>query len=110
MSTLSNPSSLSDTGTFATPHAAKYLRQLCKHFAHKTEVTQDDSTPDAPTAAIRFDFGTAHLTTSADMFTAQVAATDTATLTKMRFVIDKHLERFAFREDFTTLTWQTPAS
>lgn len=30
---------LSDTGVFATAQASKYLQQLCKHFAHKVEVT-----------------------------------------------------------------------
>ena len=32
---------LCSTGTYATPNGSKYLQQLCKHFAHKAEVTFD---------------------------------------------------------------------
>lgn len=103
----SDPSTrLPDTGTYTTAHAAKYLRQLCKHFAHKITVSLDDDQPDAPRAEIRFAFGTAQLSADAGIFTAQVAAQDEDTLAKMRFVIDKHLKQFAFREEFTTLNWQ----
>ncbi len=97
---------LSDTGTYTTAHAAKYLRQLCKHFAHKITVSLDEDQPDAPKAEIRFEFGTAQLSADAEVFTALVTASDDANLTKMRFVIDKHLKQFAFREEFTTLDWQ----
>lgn len=32
---------LTETGTFVTPNASKYLQQLCRHFAHNVAVTYD---------------------------------------------------------------------
>ncbi|MCP9484105.1 DUF2218 domain-containing protein [Shimia sp. CNT1-13L.2] len=90
----------SNTGTFETEHASKYLQQLCKHFAHKTDVVFD-----AEKADVVFPFGSAKMLAAKDKLTVTVSAEDDETLSKARVVIDKHLERFAFRENFSTMAW-----
>lgn len=101
------PTHLSDTGRFDTPHAAKYLRQLCKHFGHKIDVTLDETTPDAPGATLTFGMGPATLKADAQTLTAHVTAPDYDALAQARHIVDKHLERFAFREEFTQMAWDS---
>ena len=87
-------------GTFQTPHASKYLQQLCKHFAHKIDV---DFTETEGTA--RFNFGPARLTADEVTLTVRFDLQDQAATESAKGVIDKHLERFAFRENFTHMDW-----
>lgn len=91
---------LKDTGHFATPNAAKYLEQLCKHFAHKVDVTRDET---SGTVAL----GTGPTTLKADdtTLTIEVTATNAAELEEARDIIDRHLVRFAHREGFANMTW-----
>ncbi|KXF92836.1 DUF2218 domain-containing protein [Phaeobacter inhibens] len=91
---------LTDTGHFNTPNASKYLQQLCKHFAHKVAVTHDDSR-----GTVALGMGPATLTASADRLLAEVTAPDAAELDHARLIIDNHLKRFAFREEFEAMTW-----
>ena len=91
------------TGTLTTPKASQYLQQLCKHFAHKTEVSFD---PHRGSIALRT--GHATLAASADRLVATVTAPDLVALPQARHVIDKHLAIFAHREGFTTLDWDDP--
>lgn len=88
-------------GEYTTPHASKYLQQLCKHFSHKIEVSFD-----AETGRIPFSLGTAELTASPDRLQVRFADVEDEKRTDAKFVIDKHLEKFAFREGFTTMVWQ----
>lgn len=89
------------TGQFDTPHAGKYLTQLCKHFGHKVPATQEGDQ-----GQVRFDAGTARLEASAEALSVTLSTEDAGALPRLREVIDSHLARFAFREDFTTLNWQ----
>ena len=91
------------TGTLASPKASQYLQQLCKHFAHKTEVSFD---PHQGSIALRS--GPATMVADGDRLTATVTAPDLAALPQARHVIDKHLAIFAHREGFTTLAWDDP--
>ena len=91
------------TGTLTNPKASQYLQQLCKHFAHKTEVSFD-----ATQGRIALRTGTVALAANGDQFTATVSVPDLATLPQARHVIDKHLAIFAHREGFTTLDWDDP--
>lgn len=88
-------------GTFTTPNASKYLQQLCKHFAHKIEVSFDEQAGRIP-----FTLGVAEV--SADASALHVRFADVADDKRgdAKMVIDKHLERFAFREGFTAMAWQ----
>ncbi|MCR8550974.1 DUF2218 domain-containing protein [Salipiger sp. P9] len=92
--------SLQETGTFQTPNASKYLQQLCKHFAHKIEVEYD-----ATSARMALPTGPATLNASDETLHAEISAEDNEGLLRARGIIDKHLERFAFREEFSGMTW-----
>ena len=77
---------LQSTGRFETEHGARYLTQLCKHFAHKIEVSHGDKHGEC-----HFPFG--HAVMDADQ------------LARTKAVIDDHLARFAFREPERTIEW-----
>ncbi|MGH1414412.1 MAG: DUF2218 domain-containing protein [Pelagimonas sp.] len=90
------------TGTFETPNASKYLQQLCKHFAHKIEVTFSETE-----GSCAFPMGTAQLRASNDRLNISFELADSDKVDMAKSVIDKHLERFAFREDFTNMDWSS---
>lgn len=93
-----------ETGTFATPNASKYLQQLCKHFAHKTEVDFTETE-----GAITFGLGIARLRATDSLLTCAFDLTNAEDAEKAHHIIDKHLARFAFREEFTAMDWTKPA-
>lgn len=88
------------TARYPTPHASKYLQQLCKHFAHKVEVSYDEH---RGTAALLS--GPAELVADAEGLSVSVTAPDLKGIITARYVIDSHLVTFAHREDFAGLTW-----
>jgi hypothetical protein len=85
---------LHSTAHIQTPNAARYLTQLCKHLANRTQVTLGEGVGD-----IVFDSGTAHLTAAAGVLAIEVDAADVETLARVQDVVARHLVRFAFRED-----------
>lgn len=95
---------MTDQGRFETPNAEKYLQQLCKHFAHKVAVTHD-----AACGTVALGMGPATLRASDSALTAEVTAPDAADLDHARRIIDSHLARFAFRENFEAMNWQSAA-
>ncbi|WP_259782097.1 DUF2218 domain-containing protein [Aestuariispira ectoiniformans] len=78
----------------ATAAASKYLQQLCKHFSHKRPTTFD-----AQSGHIAFDDGDCYLEAAAGQLLMTVTAPDEARNEVLRGVIDRHLQRFAFREE-----------
>ncbi len=88
------------TGKFATAHGSKYLQQLCKHFRHTRDV---DFTPEA--GRIRFEMGTAHLSADAEGLTVRWELENDDAFAGAQHVIDGHLARVAFREDFSHMEW-----
>lgn len=89
------------TGRFTTPNGAKYLQQLCKHFAHKIEVHHDTTE-----GTCQFTFGRAQLQADAEGLSVTFQLSTPDAVESAKTVIDKHLERFAFREGFTHMAWQ----
>lgn len=88
------------TGRVATGNGAKYIVQLCKHWAHKLEVeTLDDG------GLVRFDAGTARMTADAEGLTVEIQAEDAEALERLQGVVVRHLDRFAFREAPLGFTW-----
>ncbi len=75
-----------------TERASIYLQQLCKHFAHKLPVS---FTPEQ--GQIVFSVGTCRLEAGNGILTLKAEAEDTDRLAQLQNVIDKHLQRFAFR-------------
>lgn len=88
------------SGRFETEHGAKYLTQLCKHFAHKIEVSQADRRGEC-----HFPFGHAVLEADDTALTIQLDAPDADQLARTKSVIDDHLARFAFREPGRAIQW-----
>jgi hypothetical protein len=86
-----------------TPLASRYLTQLCKHFEHKLPVTHGGGT-----GRISFSIGDCALRAEEGTLNLAVNAEDEDSLAQLRNVVERHLVRFAFREELK-LDWQ-PAS
>ena len=81
----------------STPKARNYLIQLCKHFAHKIPATFADNK-----GRIEFDGGVCEL--NADDESALVLAVSAGSADKLATlenVVDRHLKRFAFKEELS---------
>lgn len=85
-----------------TPKASRYLQQLCKHFAHKV-----DAEFDAEKGRAALPGGETRLAADADALSIAVEGAAPADMVRVRFVVEEHLLRFAFREDMQPLDWQT---
>jgi hypothetical protein len=72
---------------------ARYLGQLCKHFAHKVPVEYT-----AEHGRLEFPFGTCVVEAESDLLVLRADAQDEPSLRHLEEVIARHLERFAFRE------------
>lgn len=88
------------TGTYKTENALKYLVQLCKHFGHKVPATVTEET-----GHVEFAFGPADLSATGDHLKVVMMLTSEDDIEKAKHVIDAHLARFAFRENFTAMDW-----
>lgn len=83
-----------------TPKAQGYLVQLCKHFAHKIPATYADNR-----GRITFDMGVAELdATDPAMLRIAVSTRDSQTLPGLEDVVERHLKRFAFKEELA-MAW-----
>lgn len=91
---------LKSTARFETPNGSKYLQQLCKHFAHKVSVEYD-----AEKGRADLPPGPATMTADDAGLTMTVSAEHANGLQMAEFIIDDHLQRFAFREDPGKLPW-----
>lgn len=91
---------MTSTGRYATPHGLKYMTQLCKHFGHKVPAEIDGDR-----GRVTFPMGVAHLEADADGLTARLNGATEDALEKMQGIIDSHLQRFAFREEFGGMDW-----
>lgn len=85
----------------ATPEAARYLKRLCNHFAHKlpVELTEDRG-------VLTFDFGTCRLQATPDALLMDAEAADAETLERLQNVVVSHLDRFAWKEGQLPVSWQ----
>ena len=88
------------TGRFESEHGQKYMTQLCKHFAHKIEVTYSERH-----AECLFPFAKAVMDADDRGLTVHLVAPDGEQLARAQSVIDDHLVRFAFREADKTMNW-----
>ena len=87
---------------FATPNGRKYMQQLCRHFAHKVEVVETDTSGEC-----RFSCGIAALTADQDGLHIAVTSGTPDDLEQTKSVVESHLLRFAFREEPGSLSWRT---
>lgn len=93
-------SSQSSVGRFPTRKASQYMQQLCKHFGHKIDVTFDEHSASAALPP-----GPCEMWAEDGELRIEVSAGDADGLARAQSIIDKHLERFAFRESFKTMDW-----
>ncbi|QIB35847.1 DUF2218 domain-containing protein [Ancylobacter pratisalsi] len=85
-----------------TRHGSRYLQQLCKHWAHKLEV---DFTPEQGTVKLP-DEALTTMTAGPEALEVRIEAPDTETLERMKGVVSRHLDRFAFREAPLPFDWK----
>ena len=87
----------------ATELGARYLGQLCKHFAHKVPALFE-----ASDGEISFPAGICRLHAEGDALTMTVEAADPEAIARLQDVVASHLLRFAFREELA-IDWQPAA-
>jgi len=92
------------TARMTTAHGAKYIAQLCKHFAHKVEADWDETSGRAALPT-----GPAEMQADAEGVSFRLQAEDAKGMIQARFVIDSHLVTFAHRENFHGLDWSVEA-
>jgi len=78
----------------ATPKAAVYMKQLCRHFGHKNPATFSDSS-----GRIEFEFGVCELDASQGTLVLRALADDGEAVSRVEQVIGSHLQHFAHREE-----------
>jgi uncharacterized protein len=88
----------------ATAHAARYLGQLCKHFAHRVPATFE-----GPQGRIEFAFGICDMQAADGTLVLHATAKDAPSLEQVEDVVARHLERFAFR-DRPEVRWSRSAA
>lgn len=85
---------------FETSNGRKYLTQLCKHFAHKIEVSYSEDRGEC-----HFAGGLGRLEADEKGLRMAVEANDEEWLNRAQSIIEVHLVRFAFREQLESLDW-----
>lgn len=91
-------------GLVPTANGGKYVQQLCKHWAHKLDVSLDGDT-----GVVRFPSAVATMAGEAEAIRIELIADDAETLEQMKGVIERHLDRFAFREVPLAYQWTAAA-
>lgn len=92
------------TGRFSTAKGRAYMTQLCKHFGHKVPAEVDGDR-----GHVAFPLGMARMQADDHALIVELTAADAETVQRLQGVIDSHLERFAFREEFRSMDWTAPA-
>ncbi|NPD15714.1 DUF2218 domain-containing protein [Xinfangfangia sp. D13-10-4-6] len=92
---------MTSSARFETASGSKYLQQLCKHFAHKIEVEFDAHQGRAV-------LGPGPMEISADEtgLSVRVSGEDVRSIIEARYIVDKHLVTFAFRDGFSGFAWK----
>ncbi len=83
-----------------TLNGGKYVRQLGQHWSHKLDVAFEGDR-----ATIRFPDAIALLDPDADAIAVSISGEDAATVERLKDVVSKHLDRFAFREAPLAYDW-----
>ncbi len=99
------------TADVPTAHASRYLQQLCKHWQHNLAVEFDASRGtitfprDARGANWRGD-GHVLLEAGDQTLLCRITASEPAQLQGLKGALERHLDRFAFREAPLHFDWQ----
>jgi hypothetical protein len=82
-----------------TNEASRFLRMLCKHFAHKVSADWDDNT-----GWVEFAMGRCDMTAAANSLNVVCSAENEADLDMVADTMKSHFDRFAQRQGLT-LNW-----
>lgn len=101
----------SSTAIVPTGKASRYLQQLCKHWAHNLAVDYDESKGKVvfPKDARGADWpgdGIFMMTAGDEVLTCRIEACAPAQLDGLRRAVERHLNRFAFREGELSFEWR----
>ncbi|MCW3837580.1 DUF2218 domain-containing protein [Sphingomonas canadensis] len=99
------------TARVPTAHASRYLQQVCKHWAHNLEVefTPEHGTIRFPRNARGADWpGDALVTLDAgpDALSIRIEASIEGQLQGLKGAVERHVDRFAFREAPLSYPWE----
>lgn len=85
-----------------TPNAKQYLGQFVKHFAHKLPFVRHENNEHGE---VEFSLGLCTLDADETRLSIIVNAGTAEEIDQLKSVVDRHLIRFAFREDIA-VNWQ----
>jgi hypothetical protein len=91
------------TGFAACEKAERYIQQVAKHWSHKFATTYDEG--DGMGVFPFSDLETAVMTARPDGIAITLTTPDRERNEHMRGVIERHIDRFAFREAPLTYKW-----
>lgn len=96
--------------SIATTSASRYLQQLCKHWAHNLEVSFDASQGRVvfPKDARGADWpgdGVFSITATPEALECRIDASCDGQLQGLKGAVERHLNRFAFREGELAFNW-----
>lgn len=100
----------SSTAIVPTGKASRYLQQLCKHWAHNLAVEYDESKGKVvfPKDARGADWpgdGIFTMTAGDEALTCRIEASAPDQLDALKGAVERHLNRFAFREGELSFEW-----
>jgi hypothetical protein len=90
------------TAVIPTENARRYLGQFVKHFAHKLPFVRHESNAHGE---VEFPLGLCTLDADETRLSIIVNAGSADEIGQLKDVVDRHLIRFAFREDLA-IDWQ----
>jgi uncharacterized protein len=98
------------TAIVATPKASRYLQQLCKHWAHNLAVEFDESRGRVvfPKNGRSGDWpgdGLFTMVAGEEALTCRIEASAPGQLEGLKGAVERHLNRFAFREGELAFAW-----
>ena len=89
------------TASVPTERASRYMQQLAKHWAHKLDVHFDSER-----ATVNFPMARLDMVADGEKLTLVLVPTGNEDITHLKEVVEKHLDRFAFREGELVYNWQ----
>jgi uncharacterized protein len=95
---------ITTTGSASTALGDKYIRQLVKHWSHKFATSYSDGVGVVP-------FGenaTAEFSSDEAGLNIKLSTAGTEEAMRLQGVIERHIDRFAFREAPLYYQWATP--
>jgi hypothetical protein len=109
--TMTNGTGVHASASVPTASGGKYMRQLCKHWAHNLAVEQDGdhATVRFPRDARGADFpgdGLATFDATPEALEVRIDATSAEQLEALKGAVARHLDRFAFREAPLPFDWR----